>query len=709
MSYPLTRYSSIITLGIIFIIVLILNSFAVFQISFGIFFQFLFIFLTLFAYYLLLYKYWIYFEKHRWDRKILIITMFWTNIIVQLAGGLDSPNFGLLILFFSLTVIREQIVFGAWLTVIAMILEVLPLLFRDLWQESTISVIKYGFLLMGLYVLNEIVHQEGDLKQEAKEKILEIDDLINTLTTEPIDFRKGANLQLLTEKESRKYHLQQSFNLNRYIEIILGSIQKIMKANTCIVYLKNIKDDSFSLRSAISLTSEKIFPHSKIDINNQVLGWVIKEKRPLIIGNLKDREIALPYYKGFKEDYNIASILASPIFLEGKLEGILVVDSITPSAFKPDDKTTLNKFCEHIALLIDSIRAKSRCFLTSVQFSAVYEVSRSQSVDMEMGDIIKLMSDIAFRIVPCEGLVVSLLSDDGAHGVVSVVKGELYGNHIKEGMRFPLNGGLTGLVIKNGKHLFIPDLKHGDKRITRFKTNEVSHPFLSFLGVPLKAHNDTLGALVLESVQKSAFAEHDLRILMILANLVSSAVVNGQMRNQVNQYAKHDGLTGVLRHSQFQILFQQIFEQSNQNHYPLSLLFIDIDNFEKLNFDMGYAVGDEVLKEIAGLLGDSITKKGELARYKDDCFVILLEKSNRQDTLDLAKRIRRKVMEHPFYVKNKPIKVTVCIGTVTFPVDVKTRLGMIELGLQALDEARLRGTNQIKIFGHKTFGTSDNK
>jgi diguanylate cyclase (GGDEF)-like protein len=689
----LSREISTIALGIAFIFIVILSASGVFRAEFGVLVHF---FLALFAVgvlYLIFYRFWGYFQGTDWTRKVSLLILLFLHIVIQVSGGNASPLFPLYYLFLVLIVIKQGITLAAWLTVGALMVEVIPLLLADSWEESSATVIKFGFVLIGIYIVSELVQVESHIKQEAKDKIQEIEDLKSTVKADPIDFKKANKIQLLSDDESAKWQLQKSLTLNDYIDVVLNTIQRILNAHSVLVFLKDENQRTFSLRSAISTGT--LDPRARINKFTEGLGWIIKEKRSILIGNLESRKEAVAYYE---IDEPISCLLASPIILDDELEGILVVDSTYEDAYKPEDKQIVEEFADHVSLLIDGIRAKARCLINSIQFSAVYEVSRTLSTDWAMEDILKLLSDIAYKIVPCDGLVVALSLRGGEEGMISVIKGEHYTQ--KEGMTFPLDGGLVGLVIKNRKHLFIPDLTRGEKRITRFKLTENRHPFISFLAVPLMAHSDTLGALVLESMERNAFSEHDLRILMILANLVSSAVVNGQMRKQVERYMHTDHITGAFTHSQFQTLLQEQFEEANQHHFPLSIFFADVDKFEELNQRLGYDAGDEILRDVAGLMKDVIGQRGILARYNNDCFVALLPEVNRQEVLQIAQKIRSVIMEHPFIIGSKPVEVTVSIGSVTFPVDVKTRPGMLELGWQALEQAKSKGENQIKIYGH---------
>ena len=110
----------------------------------------------------------------------------------------------------------------------------------------------------------------------------------------------------------------------------------------------------------------------------------------------------------------------------------------------------------------------------------------------------------------------------------------------------------SGWVVRNGRELFLPDLRGknvqpegvGDFVVGKDKTS------LSWVGVPLQASN-LRGIIALGSYRPNAFDNGDLELLSNLAQHVSLALDNAYRHAQVEEQARLDSLTGVFNHGYF--------------------------------------------------------------------------------------------------------------------------------------------------------------
>ncbi len=123
----------------------------------------------------------------------------------------------------------------------------------------------------------------------------------------------------------------------------------------------------------------------------------------------------------------------------------------------------------------------------------------------------------------------------------------------------------------------------------------------------------------------ASFAKAEVEALQVLANQVAVAVENARLYRYVERQAIRDGLTGLFNHRYFQERLLQECALARRYDLPLSLLMIDVDDFKKFNDEFGHQLGDEVLREIGGILAGSVRHGIDLpARYGGEEFAIIL-------------------------------------------------------------------------------------
>ena len=96
--------------------------------------------------------------------------------------------------------------------------------------------------------------------------------------------------------------------------------------------------------------------------------------------------------------------------------------------------------------------------------------------------------------------------------------------------------------------------------------------------------------------------------------------------------------------------------------FPISLIFVDLDNFKKLNDTKGHQTGDGCLEKVVALIASVLSKKGKLYRYGGDEFVALLPNFIGSEAAATAERIRVEIGRTDLTNAPETIKVTASIG-----------------------------------------------
>jgi diguanylate cyclase (GGDEF)-like protein len=116
-----------------------------------------------------------------------------------------------------------------------------------------------------------------------------------------------------------------------------------------------------------------------------------------------------------------------------------------------------------------------------------------------------------------------------------------------------------------------------------------------------------------------------------------------QAQSQLARMALSDGLTGLFNRAYFDATIEQEAARSLRSKKPLSLLFIDLDFFKKINDTHGHQAGDRALEEVALVLREQSRNSDTVCRYGGEEFAIILPETPRAHAQMVAERIRRKV------------------------------------------------------------------
>jgi diguanylate cyclase (GGDEF)-like protein len=126
---------------------------------------------------------------------------------------------------------------------------------------------------------------------------------------------------------------------------------------------------------------------------------------------------------------------------------------------------------------------------------------------------------------------------------------------------------------------------------------------------------------------------------------------------------------------------------------------IDIDNFKRINDTYGHETGDQVLREVAGVLRQSLRGDDLIARFGGEEFVAALPVSSPDGASDRAERIRSSVAERRFLIAGRPIRVTVSIGMAYIPAGRHRSVpALIATADQGLYQAKNSGRDRV-VFG----------
>lgn len=201
-------------------------------------------------------------------------------------------------------------------------------------------------------------------------------------------------------------------------------------------------------------------------------------------------------------------------------------------------------------------------------------------------------------------------------------------------------------------------------------------------------------------VKNKEYRKQDLEQISILSNIISIAVANASLYQEVEQLSYTDGMTELHNFRYFELRLKEEIVRHKRTKGGLSLLILDVDNFKNFNDTMGHPAGDEVLRKISFLLKESVRENDIVARYGGEEFAVIIPAVDKEGARILAERIREKIDETYFeHEEVQPLsKVTVSVGVSSMQDDIESYQELLNSADNALYAAKHAGRNQVKCF-----------
>lgn len=136
------------------------------------------------------------------------------------------------------------------------------------------------------------------------------------------------------------------------------------------------------------------------------------------------------------------------------------------------------------------------------------------------------------------------------------------------------------------------------------------------------------------------------------------------LEREMTYLASHDPLTGLLNRAEFEAHLRRCLRAARENGAEHALGYLDLDEFKVVNDTLGHVAGDEMLKQIAGLLAVTVLPGDVLTRLGGDEFGVLMENAPAAEARDLAERMRAAVAGFRFTWQDSVIEPRVSIGLV---------------------------------------------
>jgi diguanylate cyclase (GGDEF)-like protein len=168
-----------------------------------------------------------------------------------------------------------------------------------------------------------------------------------------------------------------------------------------------------------------------------------------------------------------------------------------------------------------------------------------------------------------------------------------------------------------------------------------------------------------------------------------------RLAEQLDTLTHYDALTGLLNGQSFIQLLTSTLDCAPP--HGASLLFIDLDNFKRINDSLGHGRGDELLQQVAQRIRGVLGREDLLARFSGDEFCALALNAPSQSGAELAERILAQIRQ-PFRLESGQLSLSASIGISRYPEDARDANQLLKQAGIALGHCKRQGRNRCRGF-----------
>ena len=227
-------------------------------------------------------------------------------------------------------------------------------------------------------------------------------------------------------------------------------------------------------------------------------------------------------------------------------------------------------------------------------------------------------------------------------------------------------------------------------------------PNVAAIAFPLISRGRTVAAFVGVDHRPSHIAPRlSTATLEVMQNWLEPAAValdNAFRIQRAEDLSMTDDLTQLYNARYLKQALRRELERDFRSHRPVSLLFVDLDGFKRVNDHNGHLCGNRVLVEVSRILQECSRAADAVVRYGGDEFVIVLPNTDHAGAMSMAARVRQQIRNHVFLANETGgHHLTASVGLVTRSDTISTIERFIQMAIEAMYRDKLQEQNRLQM------------
>jgi diguanylate cyclase (GGDEF)-like protein len=341
------------------------------------------------------------------------------------------------------------------------------------------------------------------------------------------------------------------------------------------------------------------------------------------------------------------------------------------TGFFAQERYLLELYARYAATALDGATALAEAQRGHHEARALLTLARSLAAATTMGEVTVRLVDAVPGVVDCDRVSVWLWEEQSGELTCRATSGDVDPSAFELRIRpedFPTLA--AQLADPNPEPTFF-DLDT-DEALMRTQLRRFGA--VALLSVPIVARGEFLGSLGVSVTSDPERLRPRRELLERVEGVVAqaaSAMQTARLMDKVTYQARHDGLTGLANRAVFTEQIETALTRADATGHPVGLFFVDLDDFKRVNDRFGHHAGDDLLRQVAHRLVETVRAGDTVARLGGDEFAIVLSGIADLAEVEAAAERVTEAFEAPFAVAGEELALRASVGLALWPDDAR--------------------------------------